>query len=355
LQMGDAACEAVFAQGQRLNIHVHPDSEEMSSGDGAWIMQKCAKALGGACTIKFDEDGTVFCFRCPAEPYSSNWAATHENFELPPGSWGIAVDDSKIQRRLSMRRIFKYAGIDDSMGIILGKDPSDVEDMDKLFRGILEKDPDCKILVLMDENLEYSTDTFHTTLSGSKCLQNALKKLPHELESRILALVRSSNDSRDDIATYTARTHGFFPKSSVRKQQVQEILAPLWKARFAEVTETTTDASLNSKHDNISVASDDDSVATHADLLTKEELLDYVRNIVAMLEKKDPDVAWPSLWSALHTLKGDLMVLGVMGDIGGFAVAVDLICQMRGAKRPTNFESLWKETCELVEAGVRDL
>jgi len=36
--------------------------------DGAWISQKCAKALGGKCSIKFFENKTVFTFECPASP-----------------------------------------------------------------------------------------------------------------------------------------------------------------------------------------------------------------------------------------------------------------------------------------------
>lgn len=44
LALGDAARDVVFAPRSRLNTH---DSMLISSGDGAWIMSKCAKTMGG--------------------------------------------------------------------------------------------------------------------------------------------------------------------------------------------------------------------------------------------------------------------------------------------------------------------
>jgi len=62
---GQTAEEMVFAPRERLHSNVN---SALSSGDGAWISQKCAKALGGKCSIKFFENKTVFTFECPASP-----------------------------------------------------------------------------------------------------------------------------------------------------------------------------------------------------------------------------------------------------------------------------------------------
>ena len=40
-----------------------------SSGDGAWVMRKCALTLGGECFIDFQPERTIFALRCPATPF----------------------------------------------------------------------------------------------------------------------------------------------------------------------------------------------------------------------------------------------------------------------------------------------
>ena len=47
LALGDAARDVVFAPRSRLtDLNTH-NSMLISSGDGAWIMSKCAKTMGG--------------------------------------------------------------------------------------------------------------------------------------------------------------------------------------------------------------------------------------------------------------------------------------------------------------------
>jgi len=54
LKLGDVASEIVFSPRRRLAIHSKTAGRTVShsSGDGAWIMHKCAKTLGGSCDIK---------------------------------------------------------------------------------------------------------------------------------------------------------------------------------------------------------------------------------------------------------------------------------------------------------------
>ncbi len=54
LRLGDVASEIVFSPRRRLAIHSETADRTVShsSGDGAWIMHKCAKTLGGSCDIK---------------------------------------------------------------------------------------------------------------------------------------------------------------------------------------------------------------------------------------------------------------------------------------------------------------
>ena len=54
LKLGTLASEIIFSPAKRLPIHSisHGESACHSSGDGAWVMHKCAKTLGGYCGIK---------------------------------------------------------------------------------------------------------------------------------------------------------------------------------------------------------------------------------------------------------------------------------------------------------------
>jgi hypothetical protein len=70
--------------------------------------------------------------------------------------------------------------------------------------------------------------------SGSLIMEEILERMPPDLVSRCLVLMRSANDSAVDIALYTKRTHGYFPKAIMQKDRTREILAPLWLERFSE-------------------------------------------------------------------------------------------------------------------------
>lgn len=234
IAMGEEATNNVFAQGKRLKVHDNPNDDEtdnnISSGDGAWIMQRCARTMGGGCTIRFDPHQTVFSFRCKVDPYTLPWAA-NEDFQVPAGTYGIAYDDSNIQRKL-MKRIFSYAGVEEDRIIVKGKSATDIKKFDKLLKDILSKSKDSNILVLMDENLDYEQHGQSKRMSGSKHAQIAYQKLSKKDQDRVFILVRSANDADSDIALYNQRTHGFFPKATIHKERVKELLGPAWLRRF---------------------------------------------------------------------------------------------------------------------------
>lgn len=200
----EVANDLVFAQGSRLHLDLQLEVDQIiSSGDGAWICQKCAKTMGGKCQVLFENERTVFSFKCKAEPLSVvEWPET-KDFEVPAGTWGIAIDDSKIQRKL-MGRILSHAGIEESRRLLLGKSPAEVYELKTLLLDLLEQHPDDTMLVLVDENLDFGiTDDEHIVLSGSLIMQDILKGLTSEQEQRMFVLVRSANDSAEDVALYS--------------------------------------------------------------------------------------------------------------------------------------------------------
>ncbi|GAX19500.1 hypothetical protein FisN_19Hh075 [Fistulifera solaris] len=243
VSMGESAKAAVFQQGARLHSHLNLETGHISSGDGAWIMQKCAKTLDGECQIEFLEDKTVFTFSCPAQPLVvTDWSKT-QDFEVPSNTWGIAIDDSKIQRRL-LSRIFLFAGVQESKTVVLGESYSEVAEFKEKVLSVVKEYPDDRILILVDENLDFgkSNEKPHV-MSGSLLMQDILKLMSPTEEQHVLALVRSANDSAEETELYCARTHGFFPKGPLQRDRVREILAPLWADRFMRTDLLTASSS----------------------------------------------------------------------------------------------------------------
>ena len=65
--------------------------------------------------------------------------------------------------------------------------------------------------MIVDENLDTTDETSNESIfvSGSECVDKIRKRLAPELENRILALVRSANDSTTDISLYKKRAVRF--------------------------------------------------------------------------------------------------------------------------------------------------
>lgn len=230
-ELGNAS-EAVFEQGLRLHDNHRIKNRFVSAGDGAWIAQKCAKAMGGSCHIQFQKDLTLFSFKCPTEALFPKERVDTKSFEVPPNTIGVAVDDSKIQRKL-LARIMGLVGVSDENMRVIGEQPADVFDIENVITDLLDQNRDSRILIIIDENLDYGGRGEEVViLSGSKIMKDILTALPPEDERRVFALIRSANDSAGDLATYLSRAHGFFPKAPMTRDRVREILAPLWAERF---------------------------------------------------------------------------------------------------------------------------
>ena len=75
---------------------------------------------------------TVFRFECPASPMYAQDLPASTSFRVPSGTWGIAIDDSKIQRKL-MNRILSHAGVEEGKRIVLGENVTDVDKLQDLL------------------------------------------------------------------------------------------------------------------------------------------------------------------------------------------------------------------------------
>mmetsp|Transcript_20457 Transcript_20457/g.30136 ORF Transcript_20457/g.30136 Transcript_20457/m.30136 type:complete len:987 (+) Transcript_20457:1-2961(+) len=366
-QMGKKAELAVFEPGKRLHplltsgdfkqqvmmqrvcsrTLLSPSDMSHSSGDGAWIMYKCAKTLGGNCSIRFGEARTVFTLRCPARAVETSPGRNQSNdftdFCLGPNTWGIAIDDSKIQRKL-MERFLSLVGVDKSRCIVLGKNAEEIRGFIKTAIKCIEDHENDQFLIIVDENLDITEGATHQdTVSGSRCVEKMREILLPEDERRILTLVRSANDSAKDISLYKQRAHGFLPKAPIRRDRVLEMIAPLWIQRFSSsiwadtrLSETGNQSAGDSSDGN------GDMQISSSDLMQSLELID------ALCTQGDPSalpLRWPVIWDKLHLLKGDLKT---MTDGVRVTAILEAIDRLRGPDLPEDFIERWNLIKSLV-------
>ena len=341
-------------------------------------MEKCAKALGGTCKIRFEETQTVVSFKCPATPVRSDLAnfrdfnvpavsarpcSCSQNFEwsanlttsLEPTSneqttFGLALDDSKIQRRI-LRRILSHVGIERSRLNVMGKASADVDEFSKQLLFLLREHRDAKFLVLVDEILDWNGDPNVGQLSGSCVMKEILSSMTPDQERRVLALVRSANDSQDDIKQYLSRVHGFYPKSPTKCERVRETLAPLWLSRFADQEEEDASSILHASSED-----EDDSEISASDILDSMKAVEtlLLRLLGSSSSPRQPTgQEWPKIWIALHGLRGDLMMVGEEND--SLAKASELIEKLRGEQVPNEFAAKWSAIQSAIVVGANNM
>ena len=93
-------------------------------------------------------------------------------------------------------------------------------------------------LVSVDENLDIIKESGDkSTVSGSQSIVDLRQTLHAEgLEAKLLAIVRSANDSSADRAFYRDRAHGFLAKMPLSRDKVPKTLAPIWLDRVTLLT-----------------------------------------------------------------------------------------------------------------------
>lgn len=344
LKLGKLASKIIFSPARRLTIHSASNTATAShsSGDGAWVMHKCAKTLGGDCDIKFFEDKTIFTFYCPvtaSNDIKSNNPNHHEEFKLPPNIYAIALDDSKIQRKI-LARYFAYAGIVEDRIRILGDTTKEIKCFVDWAYDFIVDHPDDYFLFIIDENLDVQEEqiagTREDTVSGSLCVSKIRHKLLPDQESRLLALIRSANDSSDDVAIYNSRAHGYLPKAPIKPANVIKEVASVWLARFSpiEVGMKQVSANISIQHE---FSDTTEELAT-----TARDLVDIVTSIGRIISDEEAiSNNWPVIFEKLHVLKGDLLTLSHENN-QDLSPVIDMVDEMRVSTIPHNLSEKWE-------------
>ena len=174
----------------------------------------------------------------------------------------------------------------------------------------------------------------HETLSGSKCIQQIRNILDPVDESRVLACVRSANDSQNDQALYLSRAHGSISKMPLRAIRVKETVYALWKERFG--SDGQDDRTRNESGIQRISSLEDMTLISSAELLQELEEIDAI--CIRDQAELNMDDRWFGVWEKLHQLKGDLKSANIDGK---YAEAVKAIDSMRGENAPTDFLEKW--------------
>lgn len=282
---------------------------------------------------KFENDKTTFSFTCPAKLFDASFIdsnVSYEDFEVPKNVHAIAIDDSKIQRKI-LSRFFLFAGIPEDRIHIMGGTAEEIKGFCDWAITFVDEHPDDFVLMIVDENLDVQEEELRTkqlTVSGSGAVAEMRKRLLPDQERRVLSLIRSANDSASDVAIYNSRAHGYLPKAPFKKELVLEVLAPLWLARFPRFE---IDCEKKCKRSD----SVDDLIVTMDDLMG---LIDDIDSL-SMMSDTEVNHKWPIIWEKMHALKGDLQIMP--NKRNGLETAITLITQMRGPEPPDNFVDIW--------------
>jgi CheY-like chemotaxis protein len=328
LRLGPQAGELVFEPGKRLH---HQEADENSnqtwihsSGDGAWIIRKCAETLKGNANIVFGTQKTTLSFTCPATLYE-NAGKKSQIFQTPSNTWGLAIDDSKIQRKL-LSHLLKKAGVIESRRIVQGSTAVEILGFESYLVELVRQNPSDYFLVIIDENLDISQNG-RGIISGSECIQRVRQQLLPGQERRMLALIRSANDSFEDVATYNSRAHGYISKGA---SMPVDTVGLLWEQRFkGNVTGETIASSCDESDDDFA------SIVVE-EIMARIDAVDrlFSQDSVASMQQN-----WPRVWEIMHSLKGDLSSLLESPQIDQ---TVKEINNLRGEELPVNFELRWK-------------
>ena len=264
-----------------------------SRGDGAWIMKKCSDCLQGTVGYRFEPRRTVFELSCPAPVRLDELEL--EQMPLGSGVWGVGVDDCEFQR-LILGGIFEQAGLPAGRVEVLGGRPEDLEHLsDWLVTLLRERLPaHARVLAIVDENLDIEDTSL--TISGSLAVQAARARLTPAEESRLLVLIRSANDSADDVASYSERAHGFLTKAPIESDR--KVIKRAFFKRFgvnrAPVGEEASSGGLSPAQTNLMAAS--------------RELRKAVRLVDSSGDKR---MGWGEMWKWLHRIKGIVATIKV--------------------------------------------
>jgi len=322
---------------KRVQLHSTAADEPRalrSKGDGAWVMKQCCKAMGGSCSISFQPTRTVLTLSFPAP--ASTPSLVYDDYGLNPEVvWALGVDDCQFQRYVMGLLFTRTLGIHADRALVLGETSKQLQGLsDAIVERMEALPPHAFLIAVVDEHLAASNSQGIPT--GSHAVREARRRLAPDTEARLLALIRSANDSTQDHELYLTCAHGTVSKGSQR-QFAQSILDAAMH-RFGR-------ACLISTSDHVGGSGDGPQLKAAVSELQK--IVDSIDGWATLL--------WAEVSAHLHRMKGIMRVT----EIGPHTPTAELLKtleQLRQYKeRPVEFGKQWDDLRQRVQSLLHSL
>ena len=129
-----------------------------------------------------------------------------------------------------LSHMFESVGVPAARVRILGESALEMENIAESIAELMRTlPPHARALVIVDENLDLPEPSM-VTISGSYAIEKARELLTPDEETRLLAFVRSANDSPDEVHLFLERAHGFLTKMPTEPDRLA--IRRAWWQRF---------------------------------------------------------------------------------------------------------------------------
>ena len=234
--------------------------------------------------------------------------------------------------------MLKNSGVPSADRLMLGKDSSEILGSPERLKNMIQNNRKDLFLLIVDENLDIvrTGGVDVETVSGSGLVEKLRTQLEPQDEKRVLALVRSANDSAKDIELYLERAHGYLLKEPIKKGMFLEAVKPWWIKRFPDEARIFTE---HEKHEEEVVGPLPDDIRSS---------LDQIQSLSSNHDAGVLSRRWSVIRERLQVLKGDLKTMSSDAKV---LEAVQDLATLQAPEVPNNYLDDW----EILRQKIEDL
>lgn len=215
-----------------------------------------------------------------------------------------------------LSHMFESVGVPAARVQILGESALEMETITESVAELMRTlPPHARALVIVDENLDLPEPSM-VTISGSYAIQKARDLLTVDQESRLLAFVRSANDSPDEVHLFLERAHGFLTKMPTEPDKIA--IRRAWWQRFGADAYAADSCASGLSERRESDESDESETFAAGESTTNEEAaleegswsdanrtaaLNELSKASRLLDE-GAGMQWNEMWRWIHRIKG---------------------------------------------------
>ena len=215
-----------------------------------------------------------------------------------------------------LSHMFESVGVPAARVQILGESALEMETITESVAELMRTlPPHARALVIVDENLDLPEPSM-VTISGSYAIQKARDLLTVDQESRLLAFVRSANDSPDEVHLFLERAHCFLTKMPTEPDKIA--IRRAWWQRFGADAYAADSCASGLSERRESDESDESETFAAGESTTNEEAaleegswsdanrtaaLNELSKASRLLDE-GAGMQWNEMWRWIHRIKG---------------------------------------------------